>query len=353
VVDVDVTAFSIALEEALSNARKYREPGTQIVCRAKVELRVEDGSTTLRAEVENTNKVGTAILSDEEGESCFLRGSKASAALASSDGVGLDSVRVVVGAARGRAWLVGSSHQPVPGSAVQVTGTSDRTVFGVELPVVVGVPKATPTSDHGAEAGAAGLAGASSSLPEQPVVQELPTAASTRVPAAAAQTGQEDATSPDALVCAALDDDGFARTLHQALFSHFLRADQQRSCVLGADAEEQLSFIDVALGRKHASLKEAVPSLPPADIVLLDQNIDLGEHSHLLGSDVAEQLCMAGYRGVTCIITGSSVEQIQQLSTCPGVDLVVPKGTGLATLADRLRALHKEKRRQAVTYDDL
>jgi len=342
VVDVDVTAFSIALEEALSNARKYREPGTQIVCRAKVELRVEDGSTTLRAEVENTNKVGTAILSDEEGESCFLRGSKASAALASSDGVGLDSVRVVVGAARGRAWLVGSS-----------AGTSDRTVFGVELPVVVGVPKAAPTSEHGAEAGAAGLAGASSSLPEQPVVQELPTAASTRVPAAASQTGPEDATSPDALVCAALDDDGFARTLHQALFSHFLRADQQRSCVLGADAEEQLSFVDVALGRKHASLKEAVPSLPPADIVLLDQNIDLGENSHLLGSDVAEQLCMAGYRGVTCIITGSSVEQIQQLSTCPGVDLVVPKGTGLATLADRLRALHKEKRRQAVTYDDL
>ena len=158
--------------------------------------------------------------------------------------------------------------------------------------------------------------------------------------------GSERAQSASSLVCAALDDDDMCRMLHDALFSKFLHADPDRSVVLGANAREQRSFVDVVLGTKRASLEDAMPPLRHADIVLLDQNIMLDQEAHMLGSDVAGQLHAAGYRGVTCIITGSSVQQIQQLSTKPGVDLVVAKGTcTLPTLARRLQAIHEEKQR--------
>ena len=117
-VDVDVTVLKIAVEEALSNARKvgapcravaptnlrshapecrcstrvwqYREPGTHVGVRASV--RTEGGSATLLVEVDNANQAGAALLTDEECDRAFAFGAKEHTASASSDGIGLGNV---------------------------------------------------------------------------------------------------------------------------------------------------------------------------------------------------------------------------------------------------------------------
>ena len=69
---------------------QYREPGTQIGVRAAV--RTEAGSATLVVEVENVNKAGADLLSDEECKRAFAFGAKEHTASASSDGIGLGNV---------------------------------------------------------------------------------------------------------------------------------------------------------------------------------------------------------------------------------------------------------------------
>ena len=227
--------------------------------------------------------------------------------------------------------------------------TASRTIFSVELPVerTPSVQEAAAPPQQAAAADADELAGASDSLADQAAAQAPAAGPTWPDTGSGPEAGSsERAQSASSLVCAALDDDDMCRMLHDALFSDFLHADPDRSVVLGANAREQRSFVDVVLGTKRASLEDAMPPLRHADIVLLDQNIMLDQQeAHMLGSDVAGQLHAAGYRGVTCIITGSSVQQIQQLSTKPGVDLVVAKGTALPTLARRLQAIHEEKQR--------
>ena len=60
--------------------------------------------------------------------------------------------------------------------------------------------------------------------------------------------------------------------------------------------------------RPVVSLTPTAGPLPHMDVVVLDQNIDLDETTHVLGSDLAEQLHQQAFRGVTCIQTGSSRE---------------------------------------------
>ena len=292
------------------------------------------------------NKAGAELLSAEECESSFALGAKQHTASASSDGVGLHNVQQAVSVAGGHAQLRAQSS----GSA-----RGECTTFSVKLPVELASPgdgeasallssdDETPSEQCPEDSSDAEVAGAPDGLLHQATAHAGAKVA-TAAPVALAGPSSESAQAPSSLVCAALDDDSMARMMHTQFFSAFLHADPARSIALGADEQEQLSFVDVALGRKHASLQDAVPPLPPADIVLLDQNIDLHRREHLLGSDVAGQLLTAGYRGVTCIITGSSLEQIQRLSAQPGVDLVVPKGTNLAELAADLREIHEEKK---------
>ena len=156
------------------------------------------------------------------------------------------------------------------------------------------------------------------------------------------QKGLEaDANRP--LVCAGLDDSAMSRYLLKALFDNMLNADPERSCALGETREEQRSFVDVALGRKSASLQEITPPLSPVDIVVLDQNIDIDDGVHLLGSDLAGQLHAASFCGLTCIMTGSSHDDIDRMSRMPGVDLVLEKGAPLAETARKLRAAYDKK----------
>ena len=57
-------------------------------------------------------------------------------------------------------------------------------------------------------------------------------------------------------------------------------------------------------------------------VVFNVQNIEISGAPHLLGSDLAAELNRQGFRGLVCILTGSSKRVVDELSVLPGVDLV-------------------------------
>ena len=344
--------LSICLEEGLSNARKYRELDSMIYLRSAVEevppgAEIDAGSRStsppvLHVELDNLNPSGVAPLSEEQCSRIFEEGYKAHTSLVSSTGIGLDTIAKAITAAGGTAAMSVLCDAP--------DGT--HTILHLWLPV------------EAAEESI--LAAVATEEPDAPAAEDQPPPESnvfvpasavaaaavpdTRVPGPteeAALVGgapmSDEAASPRPLVCAALDDSMMSRLLYKVLFDTMLNADPQRSCTLGETEEEQLSFVDVALGRKSATLQEMTPPLPAADIVMLDQNILLDDHPHLLGSDIAAKLCEASFRGVVCIMTGSSRHELERLAQMPGVDLVLEKGKPLPDIARQLRAAYDMK----------
>ena len=292
-VRVDEVMLSICLQEGLSNARKYREPGSMIRLSATYEAVVPgavaatsmpvEAAFMLHVEVSNINRLGVAPLSKEQCSNIFEEGHKAHNSSVSSTGIGLDTTAKAIAAAGGTATM-SVDHDASDGAC---------TVLHLRLP-------AESAEESRSE----------ESILAKPATEECL--------APAAEAGFQPARP---LICAALDDSTMSRLLHQIMFETMLNADPQRSCALGETREEQLSFVDVALGRKSASLQEIAPALTPADIVVLDQNIDLDNDVHLLGSDVAEQLHAKSFRGLVCIMTGSSRNEIERLARLPGSTL--------------------------------
>ena len=137
-------------------------------------------------------------------------------------------------------------------------------------------------------------------------------------PAAAGTTGQ--------YTCIGIEDDPFQRMLMYMMFEHKLDADMNRSVVVGKDAHECGLFVDVALGKLDTQFMPVAPAAQhPADIAVLDQNIEADGKLFLLGTDLAAQLHMRGFSGVVCIMTASGGAWREELARCPGVDLVVFK----------------------------
>jgi hypothetical protein len=312
-VCIEEELVRICIAEALSNARKYSEPGRMIKLRACFEGHVEDDcheTGQLHIEVDNINKAGMATLSDEQCRRVFEKGYTTHTASASSDGLGLDSVSNVMMAAEGTAWM-SVTHD--------AADDTEHTVLHLRLPA-----SRMPDADDQLVCDVA-VDAASSAMSSSKECSDDPNAAS--------DSGKK-------LACAGLDDVEVSRMLMDALFEEFLNADQERIYTLGGTTAEQRSFVDVALGRLDAKLNPLTPPLPHVDVVMLDQNINTQEgQQHLLGSDIAGQLQAHGYRGVTCIQTGSSMQMIDELAGMPGVDLVFPKGLALSAVADRIRAV--------------
>jgi signal transduction histidine kinase len=103
-VSVDQTMLRLVLEEALSNALKYREPGTFLSAYAALEAHAADTSV-LHIRLSNNNRTDLPRLSDTECARVFEPGYKARATSAMSDGIGLDTVARATSAAGGKAWL--------------------------------------------------------------------------------------------------------------------------------------------------------------------------------------------------------------------------------------------------------
>jgi len=128
---VDETILGIVVEEALSNARKYRREGTPI------EVRVAYSADELTLTVRNINKLGMRPLSEAECVAAFLPGATPRMPSSTSDGMGLDSVSLCVSAVNGRAELA---------SLPRADG-APCTTFCVVLPASVAVaPTAAPTA---------------------------------------------------------------------------------------------------------------------------------------------------------------------------------------------------------------
>ena len=76
---------------------------------------------------------------------------------------------------------------------------------------------------------------------------------------------------------------------------------------------------------------------------LLDQNL----HNDTLGTELAARLKRSGFRGVCCILTGASQEEIGRISSMSGVDCAMPKTTSAKMLAERCLTALAAKRQPA------
>ena len=322
---VDVSVLILSVQEALSNARKYRSPASNV--RVKAEL-VDD--QTLHVTIDSLNQKGLNRMTDEECKRAFAAGSKLSGSTYMSDGIGLDSVAAAVAAASGHAWLSTSSEPD-----------GDHTIFHVTLPAEA-CPTPTPTASCSASETSETSRGHRMDLDvshsamedlEDDVTGEELTAADVAVCAQSADAHSGDNTSTvrqrhgggtrgssvgccccsssssssvgggvggdaegsgDAghmgatggargasgshrsasggsgsgandgargLRCFGVDDCHFLRAMHLVMFETFMGADMAVSTSVGATLEEAMSFVDIALGKLDATTFKPRP--PP------------------------------------------------------------------------------------------
>ena len=129
------------------------------------------------------------------------------------------------------------------------------------------------------------------------------------------------AEAAEPLVCVGIDDDRFMRAGHASVFS---RLGATASTSLGQSREEQIAFVSVALGLNGEG------QCRPADVVLIDQCIDIDGEPHMIGTSVVDELRGRGYRGVIVIVTGACKAKLTELRAWPGVDLAVGKSAVLS-----------------------
>lgn len=333
---VDSSVLAIVVSEALSNARKYRDPTKPIIVRASLRD-VDDWPLGMKIEIENQNRPGAPYLTAQECVDAFRSGYRALNTCVSSHGIGLSSVQQAVDAAHGRVWLSATEHA----TTFTLLLPADRAAHGGDR------------SESGANS-AAHAAGATE--PYNSLVHADQTGSFSDLHGSdndsrgnsfkhgsfhsAHSSSDAGVTDEPGLVCVGLDDDMFQRQCLTILFSEMLQADMSRSIVLGDTDEQMEAFVGVALGELDLQL-QPVPlrQQMQVHVVVIDQNI----YSHTGKSDVgpgtryAAELRNKGYTGVICILTGSSeaeIERIIRSNTC--VDLVFPKGTPLKKLAQGL-----------------
>ena len=304
----------ICIEEGLSNARKYREPSSEIIMRAFIEepcgVDEESALVTLHVELDNVHRAGVAPLSAQECLHIFEEGYKAHTSTASSTGIGLHTTIKAIGAASGNALL----------DIVHNARDGPHTVLHLFLPAECLPELSTPLGAATGDMGLAAMAPFSARVAEVSIAQASISPEASSDPPSSTGVDTENLQSTP-LVCAALDDTLSSRQIYQAMFEYCLNADLQRSFVFGETKEEQLGFKEVVLGHRNSSYDLVSPPLPHVDIVIMDQNIDFQGSAHLLGSDIAGQLHAAGFCGVTCILTGSSLEVGQAALSCHNVHL--------------------------------
>lgn len=272
---------------------------------------------------------------------------------ASSDGLGLESVRKAVVGANGQTWL-----------AMAAEGERARATLHIVLPVEVEV------AVHNAPTTA--LAPPQAAPPSSSAAAAAAVEAHREQPAAASSAHRP-------LVCCCDDSDAM-RGLLDMIIEDFMGAERpgELSGAIGATRAEQNAFVDVAMGRLDLALRpRAKDAARQADITIIDQNLPSEEEPNLpvlLGTNIVRRrrdprdvaaaasaerrparVCVArtpqvrqlraeGFLGVCCILTGASDEEIAAISSSPGVDLAMPKITSAKKLAERCLAAAAEKR---------
>jgi len=332
------------LEEVLSNCRKYRAPDTPIV----VTTASIDGM--LRLDISNQNQADGHCLTEDECILVFEPGYRLGNATGTSTGIGLDTVVKAVAAAHGTVRL--RTHRDEASPAVC------HTICHVELPA--------DDLSHGDLPGAIEEAQPAPPLALEPRVLESPSlrpqlggATVSRGPTAVAQepasivdTQAEPASAelPARVVAVGIDDDAFTRQIHALLFQQFLGLPTEDFRALGADSEEIDAFLECAVGAR--SLHDLRPVRAedlrrPADIVVIDQNIERPQGSPLQGTDLAAALRQRGFEGVICLLTASSSHKLDEISRLRDINLAFAKGEHCSVIAQGLRDCLEAKQQQS------
>ena len=137
--------------------------------------------------------------------------------------------------------------------------------------------------------------------------------------------------------CFSLDDAPSLLKQYNRMLHKHLKASE--SLVAGTNRAEVEAAVDIAMGRTMPSLEPA-SVVVPADIVTLDY--DLG-HPQLVGTDIAAQLQKEGFKGLVCMLSGGSSEDLEALLHMPGVDMARGKEVRLKALAPMLLENYQKK----------
>lgn len=149
-------------------------------------------------------------------------------------------------------------------------------------------------------------------------------------------------TKLQSLRCVGIDDEDLPRFVQKILITMYLDGDES-SCSLGGTAAEREAFVDVVMGVRGPDL--ALVDGPPvqADIALLDENIDECADPPLMGSSIAAELRMLGFRGIIVLLTASPTSQITELQQMPQIDLAFDKSSGLPVIAAAIKKLFAQR----------
>lgn len=141
---------------------------------------------------------------------------------------------------------------------------------------------------------------------------------------------------------------------YQKLLLPLMEADMQLSTVICPKTSEEvdLFFADVIGGRRgdrsgdREETLVSTPALTPADVVILDQNIDLKgtENGTIHGTDLALKLRTSGFKGLIVLRSGnSSVQNIQEYTASGAVDACLGKDGNHRELAAQILAAYARK----------
>ena len=266
---VDGGILRLQLEEARSNALKHRQPGSQIRVHSSVEQTSAYDTPWLHTYVDSQNRDGLAALSPSECVSVFAIPAKRGEIVGDrspGEGIGLDNVMAAAHAIGGKAWLSTYSH-PDDGSV--------HTVFHVSQPCEMPTEAQVKASRHASRLAARQPEQLARHTADPAAPKEDDSLSST---SNSTRSDSNNTTTTDQMrrlslrqstpLCLGLDDSEMLQQLLQSVFTKLGASPDSRA--LGTTVEEQESFIPLALGNAD---------LPPADIVVLDVNLNLpGAH---------------------------------------------------------------------------
>ena len=419
---IDMSIFGLIVQEAVSNARKYRRAESRIRVFAELIAQTEMAAATegregggdtstvdapsrgvvqqppspsltspplpsttpaatasaaassdlaLRVCIDNVNRHGQGLLTPDECKQAFERGTKLTGSTNVSDGLGLNTVAVAAAAVGGHAWL----------HSYRAGDSEAHTAFYFVIPAVEIANSTSPTavanpSQGGGdrmsslmEAGDLARGCERTANSESPTKGDLPEAIECEsISSDGGEATGTDSADPSVtksgtrgsgneleatessrgLRCLGVDDDKFSRAMQTVMFDVFLGADMKRSRCLGESLAETTVAVDVAMGMRDMwTLKPLEYPHAQVEVVFVDKNICYKETT-VQGSDLCHQLYERGFRGVTCILTGSTEEEVADIARKPGVDMAFEKGANSKTIAACIRSKLQAKQLAAL-----
>lgn len=323
VLMLDADMLAVMVEEAASNAAKYKAEGSTPTLVAT--LTEEKGQQMLRIALDNAAPVERPTLTPEECAAAFEKGAKGIGATARSDGIGLGTVASAAKAVGGRATL-----RSYADSADQT-----HVVFCLLMPAAHGACSRDDDDDLAVSSESFSSVDCSASLLQSPRSDSF---RSTIAPLPPPEWQRSPSGTPPAaafaggLVCVACDDSQLMRPLIRAAFESL---GASRATVLGANASEISSVIDIALGVGAEDGK-------PAHLVLLDVNIDVDDKPFAKGNLMAIELRRRGFEGCIVLFTAGTTSDLHELLKREAANCVIMKTIRGPPLHSRLRDAYSQ-----------